>query len=69
MEPDEVERFRHEAEARDWIRRGYDTPEKIAELKFKITAKRGKQAADRLVDEMRRQWKRRYEWIGGTDGR
>ena len=67
MEPDEVEAYRAECEARDWLRRGYDTPEKIAELKFKITAKRGKQAADRLVEEMRRQWKRQDEWMEGAN--
>ena len=57
MEPDEVDQYRRECEARDWLARGYDTPAKIAELKFKITAKRGKRAADELVEEMRRQWR------------
>jgi len=50
-------------EARDWLRRGYSTPAKVAELEQLITSKRGAAAAARLVEEMRRQWQRRTEWL------
>lgn len=40
----------------------------VDELREKITAKRGAAAAERLIEEMRRQWKRRREWFGRDDG-
>lgn len=40
----------HECEARHWLRE-------------KITTKRGAAAAERLIEEMRRQWRRRGEWL------
>ncbi|WP_286976880.1 hypothetical protein [Pseudomonas sp.] len=46
-------------EARTWLSKGYDTPERIAELTALITNKRGAAAAQMLVDEMRRQWRNR----------
>lgn len=52
----------HECEARHWLKQGYTTETKVAELREKITAKRGAVAAERLIEEMRRQWKRRREW-------
>jgi hypothetical protein len=52
------ERHRLECEAREWLRLGYDGPQRIAELRMRITAKRGAQAAERLIEEMRKQWKR-----------
>ncbi|WP_321346536.1 hypothetical protein [Halopseudomonas oceani] len=52
-----------EAEARDWLRRGYTNAQRVAELQELITSKRGKAAAERLLEEMRRQWSRRAEWM------
>ena len=64
---DEVtERMRHECEARHWLRQGYTTPKLVAELQARIAAKRGEDAAEALVQEMRRQWKRRAEWMGAA---
>ncbi|ERI50888.1 hypothetical protein N878_07600 [Pseudomonas sp. EGD-AK9] len=58
----------HECEARHWLRLGYTGEDTVAELREKITAKRGSAAAERLIEEMRRQWKRRSEWFGRDDG-
>lgn len=52
-----------ECEARTWLRKGYTTPERIEELSELIGKKRGAAAVERLVEEMRRQWKRRAEWL------
>jgi len=52
-----------ECEARDWLRRGYTTTQRVAELQELITSKRGAAAARCLVEEMRRQWQRRSEWF------
>lgn len=52
-----------EAEARTWIRKGYSSPERIQELSALISSKRGTQAADKLIQEMRRQYGRRKEWL------
>jgi hypothetical protein len=45
-----------ECEARDWLRRGYVTPAGVDELMSRIALHRGRQAADALREEMRRQW-------------
>lgn len=55
--------YRHQCEAREWLRRGYTTADKIEELKKLITSKRGSAAAEALIEEMRRQWRRRAEWM------
>lgn len=68
MLPDEVEDFRREVEARDWLRRGYTTAQEVNGLERRIAAKRGPEAAVLLVEEMRRQWKRRDEWMGEGNG-
>lgn len=61
--PDQADRqHMHECEARHWLRQGYTNEDKVAELREKITAKRGAAAAERLIEEMRRQWQRRREW-------
>ncbi len=52
----DTEQYRRECEARGWIRRGYTTRDQVAALRERIAAKRGESAADRLVEEMRRQW-------------
>ena len=51
-------------EAREWVRLGYATPDRIAGLRMRITAKRGADEAERLIEEMRRQWANRNEWMG-----
>lgn len=53
-----TEQHRHECECRDWLRRGYTTPEKINRLRERIETKRGKEAADRLIEGMRTEYKR-----------
>lgn len=52
-----------ECEARSWLRNGYSTPERIQELTELIAKKRGHASAERLIEEMRRQWRRRNEWL------
>jgi hypothetical protein len=53
-----------ECEARTWLRKGYTTPARIQELTLLIGKRRGQAGAERLVEEMRRQWRRRAEWLG-----
>ena len=60
---DEARQHMLECEARAWLRNGYDTPERIQELRLSISKKRGQASAERLVEEMRRQWRRRAEWL------
>lgn len=52
-----------ECEARTWLRKGYDTPERIQALTELITKRRGAASAERLVEEMRRQWRQRADWL------
>lgn len=52
-----------ECEARTWLRKGYTTAERIEELTELIAKRRGTASASRLVEEMRRQWKRRADWL------
>jgi len=52
------EQHRRECEARNWLRRGYSDRASVDELRKRITEKRGSRAADELVEEMRRQWRR-----------
>lgn len=60
---DKVSRQLLETEARDWLRRGYTNSQRVAELQELIASKRGNAAAKRLLEEMRRQWTRRAEWM------
>ncbi len=57
-----------ECEARYWLRRGHSTPEKVAELKEILYKKRGEEAVTRLIEEMRKQWGLRNEWLGRPHG-
>lgn len=50
-----------EAEARTWIRKGYGSPERIQELRATITKHRGAAAAEKLIQEMRHQYRRLRE--------
>lgn len=59
--PDQ-EQHRLECEARYWLRRGYSTPDKELEL-GELLQKRGAVSLERLLDEMRRQWQSRHDWI------
>jgi hypothetical protein len=64
-----VHQQRLECEARTWLRKGYTSPERIEELREFIGKKRGSAAVEQLVEEMRRQWVRRREWLpAGGDG-
>lgn len=46
-----------ESEARAWLRKGYASAERIQELRDLITKRRGAAAAERLIQEMRRQYR------------
>lgn len=59
----ESEAWRRICEARDWLRRGYTSPGLVDELMDRIARHRGREAADELREEMRRQWKCRTEWL------
>lgn len=52
------EQHRRECEARFWLSRGYGSREKAEELRQRITAKRGPAAADRLIEDMRQEYRR-----------
>lgn len=60
---EDVSRHMLECEARGWLRKGYRTADQVAELRALITKHRGAAGAERLVEEMRRQWQRRSEWL------
>lgn len=60
---DEVRQQLLECEARTWLRKGYDTADRITELSELIAKQRGTAGAARLVEEMRRQWRRRADWL------
>jgi hypothetical protein len=53
------EAHRKACEARYWLDQGYTTAERVEELMGRIAARRGKDAADELREEMRRQWPNR----------
>lgn len=52
------EQHRRECEARHWLSRGYGSPGKAKELHDRIAAKRGPAAADRLIEDMRQEYRR-----------
>lgn len=45
-----------ECEAREWLRRGHNDRAGIRILRNSIARRRGDAAADKLINEMRRQW-------------
>ena len=47
------EEFRRECEAREWLKRTNADPQRIRELLKRIEAKRGREAAERLRQDMR----------------
>lgn len=60
---DDQENRRRICEARGWLRDGYTTRAKVDELMVRITRRRGKDAAEALREEMRRQWAIRDKWM------
>nr|WP_254574583.1 hypothetical protein [Stenotrophomonas acidaminiphila] len=66
MMVDTSQQHRLECEARDWLRRGYIDAKSVDALIDSIGRKRGLKAANELRQEMRRQWKRRLEWLDAT---
>lgn len=53
------EQHRLECESRFWLRETKGNKKTVDELIARIEKRRGKQAADQLRDEMRRQWQSR----------
>lgn len=53
---------RLECEVRYWLRQGYTTPDQITELRT-LLSRRSAAALEQLIEEMRRQWRRRAEWL------
>jgi len=62
MDP-RIETIRRECEARYWLRYGYTTRARVAELTELITTRRGRASCDMLLADMREQWRRRAEWL------
>lgn len=52
-----------ECEAREWLRRGFNNRHDIRVLQNAISKRRGYEATERLIEEMRKQWKNRAEWL------
>ena len=59
--------FRLECEARHWLREGYTSRQQVGELIHRIAQRRGEGAAEKLRDEMRRQWSRRADWLEASE--
>ncbi|MBH3356267.1 hypothetical protein [Stutzerimonas stutzeri] len=68
MPEQDSSQLRLECEARTWLRKGYTTAERITELTALIAKHRGTAGAAKLIEEMRRQWACRSEWLGGQHG-
>lgn len=60
---DDMEAYRRLCEARHWLRQGYTSWGKVRELRGRIAEKRGEEAAELLVQDMREQWKCRRQWM------
>lgn len=59
------EQWRHECECRDWIRDGYTTKARVDDLIRRISAKRGRKAAERVREGMREQYKKVFSGSSG----
>jgi len=57
------EEWRRVCEARHYLREGYTTAEMVCGLRKRIAEKRGAAAAEEVIEEMRRQWRTRAEWM------
>ncbi|MFB8831865.1 hypothetical protein ACE0DR_27240 [Azotobacter sp. CWF10] len=66
-EPISQKQARLEHKARYWLRKGYRSVERIEELREFIGKRRGPATVERLVEEMRDQWRRRQEWLHEGD--
>lgn len=55
-------------EARYWLRKGYTTQERVDELREFLHKKRGTNAIELLIEEMRNQWRIRSLWINQPIG-
>ena len=53
---DTTEAHRAACEARYWLRQGFTTKEKVAELRERISRKRGAAAAEKLIQNMRKEY-------------
>lgn len=62
---DETELQRRVCEARHYLEKGFTDVVSVAKLMDRIRASRGGAAADQLLAEMREQWRRRRQWMGG----
>lgn len=56
-------KFMLECEAREWLRRGFNNRHDIRTLQNAISKRRGFEASEQLIEEMRKQWKNRAEWL------
>lgn len=63
-----VEEKRSVLEARKWLRLGYTSRREAQRLKARIAKRRGAEAAERLYQEMRKQWAIKAEWMGDSNG-
>ncbi|WP_421684501.1 hypothetical protein HKW98_09155 [Stutzerimonas urumqiensis] len=61
MAEQDLAQHRLVCEARYWLRRGYNTPNKFSEL-CELLNRRSAVSLEQLIEEMRRQWKRRSAW-------
>lgn len=61
----ELGRQRLICEAQAWLRKGYTTKPKIEELRQMLKRHRTPEGIEKVVEEMRRQWVRRSEWLRG----
>lgn len=57
------ENYRRECEAREWINRGYTSKPMVDQLIMRITEIRGKEAAEELRAEMRKQWRLKNDML------
>jgi len=60
---EDLAQHRRECEARTWIRAGYINDSKLLELRLTLGKHRRPEAVEQVVEEMRRQWQRRREWM------
>lgn len=56
-------RFRLECEARAWLRAGYTNKSMLDELRKMLGKHRRENAIEQVIEEMRRQWARKDEWM------
>jgi len=57
------ENYRRECEARKLIKRGYTSKPMVDQLIMRITEIRGKEAAEELRAEMRKQWRLKNDML------